>query len=144
VTREFDDEATVVDFAKARARELADKRQARWRSMDRVRHVATIQRLLGLPHESRFDVTSKRQGVVARDGYSIETLILERAGQVPLPTLLCLPKEPANRKLPAVIYVDGRGKAASLLPGGRIEKLVTSGQVVLSVDLRGYGKTILK
>ena len=46
-----------------------------------------------------------------------------------------------NDKLPAVIYADGRGKAADLQPGGPIEKLVADGRIVLAIDLRGYGET---
>jgi len=141
VVEEFDNEATVVDFTKQRARQLAQQRKAAWQSMDGPQRVATIKRVLGSPADVRLGTTSTSPGTIAREGYSIEKLVIERPGQVPLPALLCVPDEAENRKLPAVVYADGRGKAADLQPGGPVEKLVADGHIVLSVDLRGYGET---
>jgi cephalosporin-C deacetylase-like acetyl esterase len=141
VVKDFVDERTVVDFTLERARQLAAKRQAAWRAMDGPRRVETIRRILGLPERLDRDATTRRCGSVTRSGCTIEKLVIERPGQVPLPALLCLPEGQQDTERPAVLYADGRGKAADLAPGGPIEKLVAAGRVVLSVDLRGYGES---
>lgn len=40
-----------------------------------------------------------------------------------------------------MLCVDGRGKAADAGRGGVVEELVSQGQVVLSIDARGFGET---
>jgi cephalosporin-C deacetylase-like acetyl esterase len=141
VISDFDDEATVIDFTADRARQLADSRQAAWKNMDARQQIATVRRILALPAKGESDIATRRQDTIARDGYTIEKLVIERAGQVPLPALLCVPDKAADGKHPAVVYADGRGKAADLQSGGPIEKLVADGRIVLAVDLRGYGET---
>jgi cephalosporin-C deacetylase-like acetyl esterase len=143
VLRQFDDEQSVVDFANGRAAELARSRQTTWKAMSTPARVAAIKRLLGLPNELDLRSETTSHGTITRDGYTIEKLVIARPNQVPLPALLAVPNGAAsgNRKLPAVLYVDARGKAADAQPGGPVEKLVEQGHVVLSVDLRGYGET---
>jgi len=65
---------------------------------------------------------------------------IERAGEPPVPALLFLPAE-RNGKAPAVLYVDGRGKAHDAAPGRPIEALVKGGRAVLAIDARGFGET---
>jgi cephalosporin-C deacetylase-like acetyl esterase len=142
VAQEFADEVTVVKIVNQRARELAESRMPAWQSMNAHQHTAIIKRILGLPADFKPEAVAKRAGTLARDGYAVEKLVIERAGQVPLPALLCVPDGAADRgKLPAVIYADGRGKAAELRPGGHVDKLARGGRIVLAVDLRGYGET---
>lgn len=141
VITQFDDEATVVDFTNQRARQLADGRTAAWQHKTPAERTAAMKRLLGIAELRDSNVNTEQAGTLERDGYTIEKLLIQRPDQVPLPALLCLPNETADDKLPAVIYVDGRGKSAGLGPGGPIEKLIAAGHVVLSVDLRGYGET---
>jgi hypothetical protein len=61
-----------------------------------------------------------------------------------LPALLCVPKTGATeteRKRPLVVYLDSAGKSAGFAPGGEVERQIGQGNVVLAVDLRGYGET---
>jgi cephalosporin-C deacetylase-like acetyl esterase len=142
VAKEFADEVRVVDIVNRRARELAERRKPAWHAMDDDGRRASIRRVLGLPAETNLEATTKRLGTITRKDDTIEKLVIERAGQVPLPALLYVPQRAADGgKLPAVIYADGRGKAAELRPGGHIEKLLRDGRIVLSVDLGGYGET---
>jgi cephalosporin-C deacetylase-like acetyl esterase len=54
--------------------------------------------------------------------------------------LLFLPKQ-LKGKHAATLYVDARGKATDASSGGEIEQLVAEGQIVLSIDVRGFGET---
>jgi cephalosporin-C deacetylase-like acetyl esterase len=142
VVKEFADEATVVEMVNQRARMLAERRKTAWQSVDREKRQATIRQVLRLPADQTLRTAVGRSGTIAREGYTIEKLLIEPAGQVPLAALLCVPDRADGKgKLPAVIYADGRGKGADLGAGVHIEKLVGAGRIVLAVDLRGYGET---
>ncbi|MFP6603722.1 MAG: acetylxylan esterase, partial [Pirellulaceae bacterium] len=75
-----------------------------------------------------------------RGTYLIEKLVLQRPGEIPVPALIFMPKQ-LKGKHPATLYVDARGKGTDANSGGAIEQLVASGQIVLSIDLRGFGET---
>ena len=130
---------TAWDFNLDEAKRLAPERAAFWRDNPRekclaeVRRLAAVRPLAGKP-------AAKPCGTLKREGYTIEKLLIERTDEVPVPALLFLP-EKREGKLPAVLYVSGRGKAADAAPGGTIETLVKSGRAVLAIDVRGIGET---
>jgi len=76
-------------------------------------------------------------GRIEREGYHIEKLTYESEPGILVPALLYIPNHSAGRS-PAVIYVNGAGKAAS---DEQAEQLVRRGQVVLAIDVRGTGET---
>lgn len=81
-------------------------------------------------------VPVRSYGVVEREGYRMEKLVLDTEPGILAPALLYLPND--NGRKPAVLLAHGQGKAA----GHPIaEQLVRDGKVVLSVDLRGLGET---
>ncbi len=139
VVREFADEVTVQSLNLQRARRLATSREAFWTANDKEACLAEVRRLIGFrPNLPKASVTTK--SVVQREGYRIEKLVIHREDEVPVPTLLFVPdKRPA--KLPATLYVDGRGKAVDAQVDGPIERLVRQQRIVLSIDVRGYGET---
>jgi pimeloyl-ACP methyl ester carboxylesterase len=65
-------------------------------------------------------------------------LILRGPDGFPQPALRF---EPEQRNGNVVLLLDGRGKAAELLPDGEIARLLAAGHPVLAVDLRGFGET---
>lgn len=139
VLREFDDALSVVELNLKRARELAPQRAAFWKSHDRRSALVKIRQLIGagvIPDKPAVE----KLDAIEREGMRMEKLILRRHGEPPMPALLCRPltSKPEN---PATIYLDDRGKSAEARPGGAIEKLVESGQIVLSIDVRGLGET---
>lgn len=139
VVRDYDDEVTVQSLNLERARRLADSRKAFWTKNDRETCLAEVRRLIGFrPELAKATVTAK--GMVERDGYRIEKLVIDRKDELPVPALLFVP-DSAPAKLPATLYVDGRGKAVDAGSGGPIEKLVRQQCIVLSIDVRGYGET---
>ena len=56
---------------------------------------------------------------------------------IEIPAALYLPDGAPNKRA-AVVYVDGRGKAAA---AADVESLVRQGIIVLSIDARGFGET---
>ena len=131
--------ASIWDFTIARAEELAPRRAAFWKDNPRAKCLAEVKRLAGI-RPRRLKAEVEAVGMVERAGCRIEKLVLRRKGEVPVPALLFIPKGERG-KLPAVLYIDGRGKARDARPGGPVEKLVGEGRVVLSIDVRGCGET---
>jgi cephalosporin-C deacetylase-like acetyl esterase len=76
-------------------------------------------------------------GTIHGGGYHIEKLVYESEPGILVPAVLYVPDGGAQRK-PTVLLADGGGKASA---AEGAEKLVRSGNVVLSVDLRGMGET---
>jgi len=130
---------TVWDLNLARAKALAPTREAFWRDRPKAECLAEVRRLAGVRPMAQ-KPAARSAGTLEREAGRIEKLVIERAGEVPVPALLFLPKE-ARGKLPAVLYIDGRGKAKDASPGGPIERLVKSGSAVLAIDVRGFGET---
>ena len=139
VLREYPDALAVCDLNLRRAKELAAERKVFWESHDRTAALAEIRDVMGVSKTVRTP-TVEHRGVVNRGDYRIEKLVLRRDGEVPVPALLFRPNAPA-RADGAVLYVDGRGKPRDAAPGGEVERLVREGNVVLSIDARGFGET---
>jgi cephalosporin-C deacetylase-like acetyl esterase len=78
-------------------------------------------------------------GTLVRDGYHVEKLVYESEPGIQVPALLFVPDTGGASKKPALVYVNGRGKAAGVSED--VEPIVKSGFVVLSLDARGVGET---
>ncbi len=130
---------TVWDLSLDRAKELAADREAFWADHSKQECLAEVRRLAGIRPISE-KPEAKSLGSIEREGYVIEKLRIEREGEPPVPGLLFLPATRED-KLPAVLYVDGRGKQQASAPGGPIEALVGEGRAVLAIDVRGTGET---
>jgi len=81
-------------------------------------------------------------GEIIRPGYRIEKLVYESEAGIIIPSLLLIP-ETAEARKPAILYVHGRGKAGGAGADGDLEQLVAAGFVVLAIDLRGMGETMV-
>ncbi len=79
-------------------------------------------------------------GRYQRDGYSVGKYAIMGEGEYPIPILLFVPDNKADRH-PALIYLHPRGKVTESKPGGEIEKLVRKGYVVAAADVIGVGET---
>jgi hypothetical protein len=119
--------------------QLAKARKKFWQETDRakaleeVRRIAGIRKLGDLPEPK-----CEKTGTVERDGYRIDKLILRTEPGIWLAALAFVPQKPSGE---ATLYLHADGKEADAAPGGPIEALVQKGQVVLAVDLRGFGET---
>jgi len=130
---------SVYDLNRELESRLAETRRQMWAQkgaaamLEEVRRLTGIRRLNELPA-----LECQKVGVVQRGGYCLEKLILRPEPGIWLPALCFLPQKSAG---PATLYLHGGGKQVDAAPGGPIEKLVQSGQIVLAVDLRGLGET---
>src|SRR5262249_26886592 len=78
-------------------------------------------------------------GTIARDGYHIEKLVYDSEPGIQVPALLFVPDAAGSGRKPALVYFNGRGKAAGV--SDDIEPFVKAGFLVLSIDARGIGET---
>ena len=101
---------------------------------DQVRALAGIRRLADLPNPRL-----QKVGVLNRNGYQIEKLILEPEKGIYLPALKFVPHNKSPRSV--VLYLHENGKHADAGIAGPIEQLVKSDRLVLAVDLLGSGET---
>ena len=99
-------------------------------SLAKVREISSFN-----PAASTLNI--KNYGAFERPGYRIEKLTFESEPGILIPAVVYVP-ETHSSKAPAVIYADGEGKQASR---DAAESLVRKGNIVLSMDLRGFGET---
>ena len=131
---------SVYDLNREYERDLAKQRKNLWASTERsellsqVREVAGIRRLSELPKPK-----VEKIGVIEREGYRIEKMIIKPEEGIYLPALMFIPSKKPTK--PAVIYLHEEGKAKDAAPEGPIEKLIKAGRLVMAVDLRGVGET---
>ncbi len=134
---------STYDLNRDFEREFAERRRNLWKNRDQkeliddVREMAGIRKLAELP-----EPTAQQIGLIQRDGYRIEKMILEPEEGICLPALLFVPelKSPEG----SVLYIHEDGKRADASRGGPMEELVKAGRLVLAVDLRGTGETQTK
>jgi len=133
-------EATVPALNLSRARRLASARRRFWREHSSQECLAEVRRLIGCRRELAKPTVAQVGEPVRREGYRIEKFVIRRADEVPVPALLFVPGG-AEGRLPATLYVDGRGKAADAGPDGPMAALARQGRVVMAIDVRGTGET---
>lgn len=122
-----------------RAERLAARREAFWRDHAPETALAKVRELTGTRSYAELPTPEVEiLGVVAREGYRIEKIVLRPEPAIHLPGLLFLPK---RRPICVVVYCHGENKAADAHPGGNLENWAREGQAILAVDLRGIGET---
>lgn len=119
---------TVFTLNRARAQQLQRRDAAL--NADAVRAAIGFESVTGA-------IPVRAFGTIDRPGYTIEKLVYESEPGISIPSVLFVPKEAAGPR-PAVIFVDGRGKAAAR---EQLEGLAASGLAVLAIDARGFGET---
>jgi cephalosporin-C deacetylase-like acetyl esterase len=97
---------------------------------------ARLGRLIGF-EQPQGAVRVRPYGAFTRPGYRVEKLVYESEPGILIPALLFLPEGGPARK-PAVVYVNGAGKAAGMED---LEPLARAGLAVLAMDVRGWGET---
>lgn len=127
----FPDGADVYAINRAKAEQL---RAARRPSADEVR-----ARAVELTHfeAPQGPVHISAYGTITRPGLKVEKFVYESEPGISIPALLFIPAGGGERK-PAILLADSRGKSASAPDA---EALAAQGNIVLAVDLRGFGET---
>ncbi len=119
--------------------QLAQQRAAAWKDgarpelLEKVRHLAGIRPLENLPKPK-----VEQLRTIAREGYSIDVMLLQFDDAVSLPALKFTPKQAQPRR--AVVWLHDAGKAKEAHSGGALEQLTLQGNIVLAVDLPGTGQ----
>jgi cephalosporin-C deacetylase-like acetyl esterase len=134
----FKNEKTIIDLNRELATKLKDQREVFWKLNSKEVILTKVKELAGI-EEYSIDPEVVRTGVIHREGYIVEKLILNNA-EFPVPGLLFIPDN-LNKSVPANLYVDGRGKATNAGPEGEIEKMVKNNTIVFAIDIRGFGET---
>ncbi|HWQ55258.1 MAG TPA: acetylxylan esterase [Bryobacteraceae bacterium] len=119
---------TVFTLNQKRSREAIAKRQP-------GDLAATVRKLIGYTTVNGA-ARVRQYGTIERAGYRIEKLTYESEPGIVIPSLLYVPQGAGKR--PAVVYVDGKGKAAA---DADAEQFVKAGMTVLSIDARDFGET---
>jgi cephalosporin-C deacetylase-like acetyl esterase len=86
------------------------------------------------PLETRLKVSTPRKG------YSIEKLEFISEPGIAVPTWVFVP-DAKRQSYPALLFVNDAGKQADGMEFGLYERLARSGNLVMSVDVRGVGET---
>ena len=131
-------ELSVVDLNVQRASQLAKQRSLRWKGASQDALRKAVAKKIGARLDRIATLKWKAVGRVVRKGYTIEKLILNRKSSAPLPVLAFHPAKPNGK---TYLVLHPKGKTGDAAPGGAIEKLVSKGSMVLSIDLRGQGET---
>lgn len=135
----LDGQRSVFDLHREAERRLAESRAAAWKQRTPDENRAVVRRVIGVaPAAEVPEFAARRVGMVARDGYRVERLVLSAPERLPVPALAFVPDRPTES---AVLWLSDRGKQADAAPGGELEKLARAGKLVLAVDLCGFGET---
>lgn len=139
VIGDFSDERTVVDLSLGHAKDLSSARQTfSQRPANEQRQ--TVKRLLGLrlPLD---DASIVRCGRIPHDTLIVDRLRIERPSELPIPAVLAVPKNAVDgQRLPAIILAHEDGHQ-HLIESGEVESRANANQIVLAIDLAGFGET---
>jgi hypothetical protein len=139
------DSHTIQSLTYRRAQELvkaiavpADLRA--WQAQ-RHRMLAVLKDDIFGGFPDRKQVKTSRVRDIVWHGHRLEHWILETEPGLPVPAVLCVPRDyVSGQKRPAVLVVDERGKRFAF-GRGMIQSLADAGFVVLAIDVRGTGET---
>lgn len=98
-----------------------------------------VVELLGLsfPYEK---IVAEQTGFVKMRNYDLIKFQIIRPGQMPVPCVVIYP-EGARQDSPVVIYLNENGKNEILADEQTIGTFINRNEILMAVDLRGYGET---
>lgn len=142
VQTNFMNEKNVTDLNVELAHSYASNREDFWTNNTKDSCLNMVKSLIRLNDGYNIPVFETGE-IFDRGSYSIEKVKISDGNHTPVTGLFFTPDpEHLAGKLPAVLYVDGRGKLTDASPGGLIEQVyMDSGKVVFTIDVRGFGET---
>lgn len=129
---------SAFDLTRLRAEELDKQRAAHPLAGAELR--TAVSQLIHLP-ETISPAKLTPQGILKRDGYTIQKEIYETEAGIQLPALRWVPDTAKSEAL--IVYLHHQGKRTEAKAGGELDRLVRSGRTILAVDLRGIGELSL-
>ena len=140
VMTEFDNELNVTELNVNLADSLVDDRSAFWSENTKEECLNQIKELIRYDSLNASPVYEASDNI-PRTNYHIEKGKITYMNDVPVTSLTFIPENNTS-KLPALLYVDGRGKKTDAGENGIIEQVyIDSGYVVMAIDVRGFGET---
>ncbi len=140
VMTNFENELNITALNVGLADSLADDRTAFWSDNSKETCLDKIKELIRYNEPVEAPVYEAADNIT-RTNYHIEKGKITYMNDVPVTSLTFIPENNTS-KLPAVLYVDGRGKKTDAGDNGIIEQVyVDSGYVVMAIDVRGFGET---
>lgn len=135
----LDGERSVFDLHRATEQQFAARRAEFWKAATPEQGRKAVREVLAISSAAETQATNVTNvGSIAREGYRIDKLLLERSDAMPIPALAFVPERGGDE---AVLILSDEGKQAGTEVGGAVEKLVRAGKFVLAVDLCGLGET---
>ena len=140
VMTEYEDELNITALDVRLADSLSGNRTAFWNDNSKEVCLDKIKELIRYDGITETPVYEALESIT-RTNYAIEKGKINYLNHVPVTSLTFVPDN-NTAKLPAILYVDGRGKKTDAGDYGLIEQVyLDSGYIVMSVDLRGFGET---
>jgi len=138
----IDGAKSIFDLNREEQRRLAARRAGVWSKLSTVDRRKAIRQVSGvMATDDVPEPVVEQLSTVKRDGYQVERFVFRVSPELKLPVLLFVPDEPTGK---ATVYLHEDGKAAEAGADGEIVGLVTSGQMVLAIDVAGCGATRMK
>jgi dienelactone hydrolase len=140
VLTSFPKEKSVTDISIERLGKARLTRSVFQKSNTPAQITTVVKSLCGFEEPAKV-IRSENKGVIQRDGYVVEMLLIERDTQsnFSMPALLIIPDN-AKAKSPGVIIISENGKDSVLTPASQIMKELAKGNIVLAVDLSNTGE----
>lgn len=135
----FENELMVTELNQQRADDYTAQRENFWATQSKDSALNMVKSLI--KHESYLMPSAEITDSIVRDTYTIKKMAITSGDEIPVTGLL-IKKNGATGKLPAVLYVNGKGKKSEARSGNVLEyAYVDSNMLVLAIDVRGFGET---
>ena len=135
---DFASQVSVADLSLQEAHHLSNSRKAFWQDHSLTNCLEEIRTLLGV-RNSLVSPEVELVGRIRHQRTTIDRLILQRPGEVPIPGLLFRKQSIDTNPTRTVIYLHSQGKEVEV--EGEIKALLTTSNSVLAIDVRGVGET---
>jgi dienelactone hydrolase len=130
------DEKNVFEINAELASSLRSGRAGAWENLTADARRLLVRETIGVQDLSETRV--QRLGTLQQGEVTVQKLALSVAGGVRVPALAFVPKKPSGF---ATLYLHGAGMTNDIEPGGPVDVLLQSGQLVVCAELRGIGET---
>ena len=129
-------ERSVFEINGESASALRATRTSAWENLTAEDRRQLVRKTIGVQDVA--DPRVERLGVSQQGEGTFQKLALSVAGGVRVPALAFFPKRPSGV---ATLYLHGSGMTSDIAPGGPVDALLQSGQLVVCAELRGIGET---
>jgi len=139
VSTSYKDAISIPEANLRHAQQLSSERK-HFMGQESEKVQKAISTLLQLPDISKNELIVNRTHTYVQRGYTQYHYELIREGLIPIPCILVIPDK-ATSQSQVDIVLDDMGKDHFLKSQDNIQEYINNGNVLLAVDLRGFGET---